>query len=258
MKTKNQTLPHMTTQKLRRKSSAAINNSRWAAYATAGVATALGAATAEAAIHYSGPINKTFNAPPAGTATSYFKLDQPEDSIGPFHFRTSGGNGLAKFSMFGLASASVAAFNILNSTNFSVNRYASKLGSGVNLNGLANFSVGFAPLEIYSGRPNSQWGTIGTGFVGFRFNNGSGRQYGWARIHMDEGVPGNSFTLIDFAWADPGEQIATGQIQGAPAPSEPESLGQEVPVSGSLGLLALGGGGLIAWRKRRSARAVGA
>ena len=64
----------LKTQKLRRKSAASINNSRWAAYVTTGAATALsGVDSAEADIHYSGTINQFF-AVDAGAAT--FALDQ--------------------------------------------------------------------------------------------------------------------------------------------------------------------------------------
>ena len=90
------------------------------------------------------------------------------------------------------------------------------------------------------GYGNDQWLDQGTGFIGFRFNAGSGLQYGWIRVTMD-GSPDNTFTVVDYAWADPGDMVAAGQV----------------PEPGSLGLLALGGVGLVAWRKHR-AKAVSA
>jgi hypothetical protein len=85
----------------------------------------------------------------------------------------------------------------------------------------------------------SQWRTAGTGFLAFKFNLGAGVQYGWARVTMDSGTPLNNFTLVDYAYASPGQSIMTGQTA--------------VPEAGSLGLLALGAVGLLAWRKQRAA-----
>jgi hypothetical protein len=95
---------------------------------------------------------------------------------------------------------------------------------------------------------NGQFIAEGRGFIGFRFNNGSGMQYGWVRVKM----PGPKyfearFRLVDYAWGDPGDRVRTGQTSVA---------GDQVaaiPDQGSLGWLALGGAGLIAWRGRRTA-----
>ena len=90
-----------------------------------------------------------------------------------------------------------------------------------------------------------RWHGKGTDFVGFRFNNGSGNQYGWARVHMDGADSNFSFTVADYAWADLGEPIKYGQTMS--------SSSADIAKEGSLGLLALGTAGVAFWRSRRSA-----
>ncbi len=173
----------MTIKSVRSRETVSINHARWLGYAAAGVATTFaGAQTAEADIHYSGPINQTFNAPAGGSSSAFFQLDQAGDSINPFHARTNSGfSGVALFFMYGINAASVAGFY------GGAFPYASKLASGIALNSFANFVPHAATLAYRGGYSNSQWQTIGTGFVGFRFDNGTGLQYGWARIHMTKG-----------------------------------------------------------------------
>ena len=84
----------------------------------------------------------------------------------------------------------------------------------------------------------------GIGFIPFRFNNGAGMQYGWARIHRLRTDSG--YILVDYAWGDPGDRIKAGQT------SSTGDQVEAVPDQGSLGLLALGGAGLMAWRRRRA------
>ena len=85
------------------------------------------------------------------------------------------------------------------------------------------------------------WGHGGTGYVGFRFNNGAGIQYGWARVKMTTGLK-HGFKVLAYAYADPGEAITAGQ-----RPSD-----EKAPNEGSLGWLGVGAVGLLAWRKSRS------
>jgi MYXO-CTERM domain-containing protein len=92
------------------------------------------------------------------------------------------------------------------------------------------------------GNPH-QWNP-GIGFIGFRFNNGAGVQYGWARIKIS-GVSHYDFVLLDYAYADPGERLTAGQTL------ENTSSDEQAPDQGSLGGLALGAVGLLAWRKSR-------
>ena len=76
---------------------------------------------------------------------------------------------------------------------------------------------------------------------------------GWARVKKG-GPPDYRFSLVDYAWGDPGDRFFTGQTRLTPCVSTPCSTEQveATPKEGSLGWLALGAAGLLAWRKRRS------
>jgi len=212
-----------------------IAKTRWIAYAAAGAATALaGSQSAEAAIHYSGRVNELFL---VGDADS-FKLDRPSDFFRLSH--TSYGYGANdKFAIFGIASAAFRGFLDI----FTNRHYVSKLTFGQPIS-MGNFIQQSAPgLMVRNGQPH-QWWNPGQGFIGFRFNNGAGVQYGWARIKMS-GVPHYDFVLLDYAYADPGERLTAGQTL------ENTSSDEQAPDQGSLGGLALGAVGLLAWRKSR-------
>ena len=90
------------------------------------------------------------------------------------------------------------------------------------------------------------WHQGDTNFVGFKFDDRTGTHYGWARVRIEVAPNFKAwFTLIDYAYADPGELITAGQTSDAAQPNQ-------IPKQGSLGALALGAAGLLAWRKRRS------
>jgi hypothetical protein len=221
----------MKTKNARRKT-ASVPNSRWVAYATAGAATAFaGIGTAEATIHHVN-VNQAYAPTPGSSTVSVFSLGAgAQFSIRAF-LHSSGINGHASF---GLAAPGGVSAKFLGYTVGPASGYVSKLAANAAIAGgfISNGQIGnyFAYLERHT---TGMWGTAGIGFVGFKFNTGAGTQFGWARFNMN-GAPGNTYTLVDFAWGDPGDSLVTGQV----------------PEPGSLGLLALGGVGLLAWRKRR-------
>jgi PEP-CTERM motif len=217
-----------------------VPQTRWAAYATAGAATALaGVNSAEADIHYSGILNITLNAPPGSTVLRTFALDNGAQ-LKFAHLRTATSNGGGAF--FRIQGAGVS--NEFRGVAVGGFRYPSNLGPGVNVSSgafVAHSGVNFATLAYKGGYGNSQWLSKGTGFIGFKFTSFGGTEYGWAQLTMD-GAPENSFTLKDFAWADPGTPIFTGETAVVPEP-------------GTLGLLAVGAVGLLLWRRQRATAA---
>ena len=224
-----------------------ISPSRWLAYAGAGAASAVASASpAEAEIHYSGRVDTVF--PSDQSKSAQFPLDQPGDSIS--FVRTSNGAWVDFFGVHcprsGAVLASYPGFEyvyVLRVRNRNGDRYISQGPFTVAGFGLA----GAFGTMIRSERESQDWRWYakGTGFVGFRFNNGSGNQFGWARVRMDGPTSNFSFTVLDYAWADPGEPIKPGQTSS--------SSSAALPKQGSLGLLAVGAAGLAVWRTFRSA-----
>jgi hypothetical protein len=207
-----------------------VSASRWIAYASAGAASALASATsAEAEIHYSGPINILF--PPDAPKVKKLPLDQAADylvfkrgkeagNVGAF-FRLRAGLGVGQF--VGQEFSTHASVSAIRG-----DRYVSR----------GHFTY---PAYTYGTLKDPHF--TSPSFVGFRFNGGSGFQYGWARVYFNKDTL--DFTVIDYAWADPGEPIKTGQTSS--------STFSEGTNEGSLGLLALGAAGLRAWLKSRVA-----
>ena len=218
---------HLSSRK-----SALVEKSRWVAYATVSATTAIvGSRSLEGAIHYSGLVNETF--PPDRFKTHRFPLDQAGNYL--FFERVFRYSNLAAFSIAGMVSGRFRAPNYY---------YVSKLASGQNVSagsfhsGLPNFHGIMARSINYA---YAQWNDAGTGYIGFQFNNRSGVQYGWVRVKM-AGLEGNPFKVLDYAYADPGEPIRTGQ----------RSSDVKAPTKGSLGWPAAGAVGLLVWRKTRS------
>src|SRR5262249_22857727 len=225
-----------------------VEQSRWALYATAGAATLVGGANvAESEIFYSGRIDLKFHPPHSQISSTFIQLDQPGDSLNPFlwELNSEAVFALAEFKVLGVAGASLVG-TVNTSYGAGPFNFLSKLGRGVNISTQA-----FVPhsrfrydLLEYGLQRKSKWQGQGTGYVGFKFNGGTGWRYGWARINKRAG-PANHFELIDYAYGDVNEPIRTGQKHSP----------EEMPAEGSLGGLALGAAGLVAWRKSRACKA---
>ncbi len=230
--------------------SAIIPNSRWLAYATAGAASTFACAhpqTAEATIHYSGPIHQEFD--------HNLRLRFPLASGAKLEFSHVPAYSYSSFTKFlGSAFVNIGARlgGSINGT-FRTCFYSFNVASASKLNrGDVMSSRPFVPnggalatgsSQGCSAHHKGQFLQPGDGFIGFKFNAGRGDQYGWAHVRA-LGLIQNKFELIDYAYGDPGDRIRAGQRAG----------GHNSMAFESLGGLALGAIGLLAWRRRRSPR----
>jgi len=227
-------------KRARRNRPALLLNFRWAAYATAAAASAFGAGAAEGEIHYSGVIRQNI-INPGGFATATFPLSNGA-SFQLANFSAVGLYNTARFEILGAAVSHAVRAHPPLYFAYSISR----LAGGVPVS-RGNFYQTSSPMQgnIRSHYGGGNWSEGGQGFIGFKFNAGAGTQYGWVRIKIAPAF-GVKMVMIDYAWADPGERIKTGQTS-----SRPKFV--SVPSSGSLGLLALGAKGLIALRGERAA-----
>lgn len=223
---------------LRRTSGLSISETRWLAYATAGVAGAFGlSSSAEAEIHYSGNVSIKL----AGNAQASLPLSNGASLVFENIF---GGSTFLQdfyFLMKGVISGSARESfrhwlsNLPPRENVSAGNFYSVAGDPDHGVIFENFSDG--NFEPYYGT---------RGYIGFRFDTGNGAQYGWARIQTRRDIHYRAHEVIkDYAWGDVGDTIRTGQT------SSSGDMVNTVTDSGSVGLLALGAAGLVAWRKRR-------
>ena len=216
-----------------------ISSGRWAAYAAAGVASTVALApSTEAEVHYSGIVNYEF-APHGGYGA--FPLDPgvelamrigvPGSSDAFGHVVVNGADGafVGRLGLYTSPFASSLPARVpLPQQRFPVScRWNSS--SSQNICYYSGDNIGSGSFQ-----------TRGDTFIGFKFTTESGVHYGWARVRLS-GAPKYRFELLDYAWADAGERLLTGQKE-----SRPQSAA--ITKSGSLGLLATGAAGLKAWR----------
>ncbi len=227
-----------------------ISSKKFAAYTMAGAAASLGVSeTVDADITYS-PVGVLLqdtvpdgaNGPalqlPFGDASSY--------NLNLFHFLANSTSGIAlagvQFVGTSLNQVSIAGSVQIftTATGMVTYSYASNVISGAAISGLTNWlaASGIGTMAFRGGYGGDQFLGAGEGFLAVRWDDGNGLSYGWIRVDMN-GAPENSFTVVDYAFADPGESLMVGE--------------GVIPEPGSLAGLALGATGLAAWRRRRAA-----
>jgi hypothetical protein len=218
---------------------------KWAAYSAAAGAALAMAPAADAAIIYSGSFG--FTNIPIYTSSSVF-IDVngmvsgsnafPGADLVLFNSMSSTTSGSSTIYFY-----TTLGFSGLNASMIRGGSGIARLGSGVPVSSGTSFvpasSLGWYFRSRTSGGTNSSysggpWGSGGTGFVGFRFENNSNTYFGWARLDINPGDLDGE--VLDFAYeSSPNTAITTGAV---PEPS-------------SLSLLALGTVGLAALRRRR-------
>lgn len=237
----------MKSQRKQQRKIKSIAKGRWTAYAAAATASSFAAASsAEATIHYSGPINYKLR----GHDIASFPLDPAGGTLVLQHFNHFYGS--SNFLDGGSAYAFVYAPVSGNANGFKLSCLPESATASVsNLNRGDSISARpFVPEGGILGQRSFTFNCAGphrgqfleherNAFVGFRFNTCAGVQYGWARLKVN-GFPFNKFELLDYAYGDPGDTIVAGQTSDSSAPTLE-----------SLGGLALGGAALLAWRRRR-------
>ena len=104
----------------------------------------------------------------------------------------------------------------------------------------------FASQYYYNGSPSGYPGKFGgaqKAFFGVKFSDTNGNTlFGWGRVSVPD--DNSKITFHDVGFNDvPGAAIQAGE--GIPSSSTP------IPEPGTLGMLALGAVGVVAWRKRK-------
>jgi len=226
-----------------------FSNSKWKTYTTAGAAVAAAGlvGNAQAAITFLDFNDAVVTDATAGDLIwANFNVDFNNDSqvdILVSYRAFSATTGTAN--VFPATGATSAVVGFI-SANFN---YPSRLPAGASIGPSAAF-IAVTPAAPQGGRGDmawgpgyslSQWGAgaadpPSTGFLGVKFLIGANTHFGWVRVTTAPGS--HQVTVHDAAFETAPD---TGIIAGAVG----------VPEPGGLGLLALGGAGLTAMRRRR-------
>jgi hypothetical protein len=137
--------------------------------------------------------------------------------------------------------------------------YASALKAGVSIGPAQQFVVGRELMAAWSFNGNryaGQWMNEGKGvknrYLGIRFSINGKVHYGWARLTVTA-TKNFEATLTGYAYETiPNKPIIAGKMIGGLVPTSPATLSAPTPEPATLGLLAQGAAGLVAWRRRNA------
>jgi hypothetical protein len=174
---------------------------------------------------------------------------RPPDSDGTVAWDVDG-NGTQNF-LLRNSSSDEAFFSCINFSGFNRGQIGFNAGAAANLSAAASVPANVQTWEVNNFKATSggdnkvlSFPTGTPGQLPFRFtNNSSDTFYGWASLTVDlAGEVGQGYVITEaYYQTTPGAGITVGAVP--------------VPEPSSMMLLALGAGGVMAWRARRSVKA---
>jgi hypothetical protein len=205
----------------------------------AGSALAL-ATNANAGIIYSGHQNITVSSP-AGAGPGSFAAFTVGGS--PWHVRADNfAAGTIRNTATARLERMLAGETFMNASSSAIN--AKKLASGAIISAGQAFFGGAGGPDLRRKNNANLYGQFlnsSIGFVGIKFKVSGSDHFGWIRVHANIG-PSNAVTttVLDWAYNDVAGASITAGEGIAPEPS-----------TMSMGILAAGAAGVLAWRRRR-------
>lgn len=197
---------------------------RRAAYSlAAGAAACAATSSADAAVQYSGVQNISIL-----SGVSAYELNLDGDSYNDIKLKNyifSGGKYQGATVIFG--PGQLVGFSAGNA-------YVSALNLGAPINSSTIGPSFFGSMAYGALNPNAQFNNVTNRYLGLSFPSGANLYYGWIRVDVNNAA--GTFVIKDWAYQ---------------ATSRQGILAGEVPEPGTLGLLAAGGLGVAALRRRR-------